>query len=267
VVQHFLLFLILGFFLSAANAETHCTGAQRNDLAETPWSSVGMVISGAPGGLGVGTGFLISDRLILTAAHGVMEPTADGAYWIPRKQIDFLPGKAQITVTYDSLDSLVKEPGVIHAKIIDYGNANHERAVIHAGDDWVLLLLDQKPPISFQPLKLERLGPGEGETFITAGYPDSCYDGDLANFEIFEGNLIQLWPKFVYGEFPTLNIETSEGLSGGPVLRQTIDPNGQMLWRVVGILIGQPNWHPGSVYFTPTEEFLPAVVRAHLKYK
>jgi hypothetical protein len=178
--------------------------------------------------LGVCTGFLLTDTLLITAGHcllpnGILDhvdsPFCQGFSWffnysLPLGDLNHVP-ESQI---YHCRS-------VIHAENLDLSPTGKPNTL--PGNDFAIVELD-RPVSSSPPFKVSKTGVRSGDNVFTLGFPS----GLPAKFSGWT-EVLDVSSSIYF----SANLNTEEGNSGGPVLNQS--------GEVVGILV---SGHPVDYY-------------------
>ncbi len=254
---HFYLVLVIAActYVSPGLASPQgCSGAQRIDMDEYPWSAVGALFTVTPNRAYLGTAFMISDRLLVTAQHNVVSTDfVSDFFWVPNYRpiadsaFIFVPGLAQLD--RNPIDQVLQ--GGTSAKVIAYGRRKFS--------DWAILRLSTPHKLPSGAIKMVRTDRVtlNSSRLITGGF--SCTQGSRTIFSIYEGSLFKTIEEFFFGPM-VVGFNSAKGHSGGPVFIEPVAPNDE--WRAVGILIRGSILNANGSGIEISEELFHAVEKA-----
>lgn len=219
-----------------------------------PWSSAGALIVATRDKAYLGTAFLISDRLLLTARHNFeyVNPVAhyfnlDTYRQLEGSRLFFVPGTAPV-----DLGNLgVLRNRSIEATLVELGQGKHPN------NDWAILKLE-RPVSGLRSIQVQRVSDNDlkNRKLRTGGY--SCWDGpQKKNFDVFEGQIENGIESYIYGTMAS-GLGAQRGNSGGPVVTRMENGN----WVAVGILTGGSVYRSDLARITLSSHFMDAVEKA-----
>ena len=165
----------------------------------------------------VGSGTLISPRLILTAAHNIFDPAKPGGYAVKWRVA--LGGEGGVAVSTDDYDTT--------RQWVEQDSRSPYRA--YSAFDFGVLILPNPVDSLISPIPVETMS----ESVLSArsmgilGYPRVYYP----RLQLC-GSAIDVWAtesRLFYG------VRTLPGMSGGPVYDAVTGPEGQKIRTVRGI--------------------------------
>lgn len=177
-----------------------------------PFSAIGLLKCKYEGGLeATGTGYVVADRLVLTAAHNVMSYLDGGG---KATKLDFYAG-------YDYSGSYIA-----HASATTFYLSGGWSSVQDGVYDWALIKLDRSVSGATGLITCKVPGNLKGQSVMVVGYPEGFENGNGFSQCISEGNVYKEEDRFMW-----TYAEGRHGMSGGPVL--SLEGN---TWRATGVI-------------------------------